>query len=146
MRSSISDTSPSSPRDYVSRGYQTHSQVIVRDINDRSKVLRTINVGADTRISFRFRGKSRQRSLRLILARLKLQREREQLRKQLWREYADPVPRSDSAVATSELDHLLQEVERLLSRIADSTCRARVTRVQTQTLCGSCPYFPAAPP
>lgn len=146
MTPSTSDTSTIGPREYVSHGFRVHKQISVRDQNDRSKILTTIGVGPQTRISFTFRGKSRQKSHRPILARLKLQRERDALSKQRWREYADPILRSDLAIAAPELDRLLQEVERLLSRIAGSTCRARVTHVQPQTLCGNRPYFPAAPP
>jgi hypothetical protein len=146
MTPSTSDISNHGPREYVSHGFRVHKQISVRDPNDRSKVLATIGVGPQDRISFRFRGKPRPRSHRLTLARLKLQRERDALRKQRWHEYAEPVVRGDSSIATPELDRLLREVERLLSRLAESTCRARVTRVQPQTLCGSRPYFPAAPP
>jgi hypothetical protein len=146
MRSSTNDPVACSPREYVSYGYRVHRQIIVRDLGDRSKTAATINVGPQTRITFRFRGKPRHPSHRHILARLKLVREREALRSQLWREYADPILSAESSIASSELVQQLQEVERLLSRIASLTGRARAARLQPQTLCGSRPYFPAAPP
>ena len=94
------------------------------------------------KISFS-RGK---KTIRDILARLRWQRRQAELRKELWLQSSRGSGPSHDAKAIVRLHQEREAAELLLAQLPLLVWRDRATRIRLPSLCGSRPYFPAAPP
>ena len=106
------------------------------------RVARTLSMSSHASIGIVFARP--KKSIRDVLERLILQRRQAQLRKELWRQHADPVAKVGSLAANLLLQDLVI-VERRLAQLPEIAWRRRSDRIQLPALCGSRPYFPAAP-
>lgn len=119
--------------------------IVVQDKTAPSAPARLVALGAKACISAKVMFSRSKRTLRDVLERLKWQRQQSQLRKQLWLQYADPVVHGASADTIFELQQQLEHAELELSRLPQLAWDDRANRIELPTLCGSRPYFPAAP-
>lgn len=126
----------------TSVGFAREHEVIVRDQSDPAKALGTMRVGPKTRISMRPIRKGSREALEVI--RRRLQRQRKQIRSEIWRHHADPLTRAEVGVVPY-LQEQLEAVELRLSSPPQRVWRVCGTRIALPALCGSRPYFPAAP-
>jgi len=86
-----------------------------------------------------------KKTLRDILERLKWQHRQAQLRRELWFQNADRAAAGDKANAISDTRQKLEAAEHRLSQLPQIAWCDHATRIQLPALCGSRPYFPAAP-
>ncbi len=107
------------------------------------RVSRSMSVTANAGIAMR--ASRSKKTVRDVLERLKWQRIQAQLRRDLWLQYADPIAAGDKADAISDTQQKLEAAEHQLSQLPQIAWCDRATRIRLPALCGSRPYFPAAP-
>jgi len=86
-----------------------------------------------------------KKTVRDVLERLKWQRRQAQHRRELWLQYADPIAAGDKADSIADIEQKLETAEQQLSQLPQIAWCDHATRVRLPALCGSRPYFPAAP-
>ena len=108
-----------------------------------ARTTRNMSFTADTGITMR--ASRSKKTVRDVLERLKWQRCQAQLRSELWLQYADPIAAGDKADAIADIQQKLVAAEHQLSQLPQIAWCDHATRTQLPALCGSRPYFPAAP-
>lgn len=126
----------------ASVGFARKREIVIRDPSDLAVEVGRLRVGPETRISVRTIRKGSRESLDVI--RRRVRRLRNRLRSAIWRQHADERTRAIIG-AVNLLERQLEAVELLLSRLPQQAWHLSTAGIGLPALCGSRPYFPAAP-